>query len=286
MDLPENSLLPFFAYGIFKPGELGFIRLRPYIVAVHQNAAVEGTIRIRDGLPLLIAALQHTTRGSVIEFVPEKAGQAYYRIVELEPDKLYRWDMITAITQEGDSIRCNTLIGRYAERGSVAADEEWNGKQDPLFIEGLDEVRRIGKEVKNSAASHLLLVRAQMAYLLLWTVIERLASIRYHLGKNVREKVMHLAKEASFQNALREVVKEKRSVYRADDPEERLTLNPAKPENSLKYYYQVRSNATHRGKGTPVQDFNILRHSLIELTEIFSSVLDAAFEEADYKFVE
>ena len=200
----------------------------------------------------------------------------------------YRWDMITAITFAGDPIKCNTLIGLHPELGSVAADEEWSGKQDPLFVEGLNEVRRIGQEVENSAASHLLLVRAQMAYLLLWAVIERFASIRYHLGKNVTEKVMHLAHEASFKNALHEVVKNERHLYRTDDPRpsKMCKLKPDNPEKSLEYYYQVRSNATHRGKGSPARDFEIVQLSLIELTEIFSSVLIAAFKEADYKFVE
>ena len=134
MDLPENSLLPFFAYGLFKPGELGFIRLRPYIIAVPKDAEVDGSTWIRDGLPLLKAELQHETQGSVIEFKPEKAGQAYYRIVELEPDKLYRWERITARTFDGESIDCNTLVGIDAERGSVAADDEW--KERPIVRRG------------------------------------------------------------------------------------------------------------------------------------------------------
>src|SRR3972149_3173857 len=107
MDLPEYSLLPFFAYGLFKPGELGFIRLRPYVTAIPKDAEVECTILIRDGLPLLTAAPQHKSYGSVLEFEPAKAGRAYFRIVELEPDRLYCWDTITAHTFAGDSIRCN-----------------------------------------------------------------------------------------------------------------------------------------------------------------------------------
>lgn len=129
-----------------------------------------------------------------------------------------------------------------------------------------------------------------MAYLLLWTVIERFATIRYHFGKKVEEKVMHLADEASFKNALRrvvKVVKNERHVFRADDPEKKkmLTLNPDNTEQSLKHYRQVRSNATHRGKGSPVRDFKIVQLSLIELTEIFSSVLSAAFEESERQII-
>ena len=98
-----------------------------------------------------------------------------------------------------------------------------------------------------------------------------------------------MADEASFKNALRrvvKVVKNERHVFRADDPEKKmLTLNPDNTKQSLKYYRQVRSNATHRGKGSPVRDFKIVQLSLIELTEIFSSVLSAAFEEAERQII-
>jgi hypothetical protein len=281
MDLPENSLLPFFVYGLFKPGELGFIRLRPYVRGAPRPAEIEGSLLMRDGLPLLKAAPQHWSPGYLLEFQPEKAGQAYYRVVELEPDRLYRWETTTARVLGGERVQCNTLIGRNPERGSVAADAEWSGSADPLFVEGLGEVRRIIAEISSAEPSHVALIRAQMAYLLLWTSIERFASIRYHLGQDVVAKVMHLAREPTFQRALRETVKQERHVFRADRPDEKVVLRPNDTRKALEYYYQVRSNTAHRGKGAPARDFEIVRSSLIELTHLFSTVLQSAFIEAN-----
>ena len=47
----------------------------------------------------------------------------------------------------------------------------------------------------------------------------------------------------------------------------------------MQYYYQVRSNITHRGKGV-AQDYELLRDSLSELLPIFRKVLEAAECEA------
>ena len=50
---------------------------------------------------------------------------------------------------------------------------------------------------------------------------------------------------------------------------------------SVAYYYQVRSNITHRGKGA-VRDYDMLRDSLTELLPIFREVLEAAERDAGY----
>lgn len=109
-----------------------------------------------------------------------------------------------------------------------------------------------------------------MAYLLLWSAIERYVSLRYHLGGDVYAKVKMLAKEEAFAASLREQVTERRILYRADRPGERVDLDASRPDRSLGYYYQVRSNITHRGKAA-VRDFDTLRFSLEELNNIFGT---------------
>jgi hypothetical protein len=52
-------------------------------------------------------------------------------------------------------------------------------------------------------------------------------------------------------------------------------LDPESPEKAVDYYYQVRSNITHRGKGVG-RDYNLLRDSLAELLPIFREVLREA----------
>lgn len=123
------------------------------------------------------------------------------------------------------------------------------------------------------------LFRLQMAYLLLWSSIERYVSLRYHLGDKVTEKVGQLAHEPAFGECLPRYVKGRREVYRTDQPTKREVLDPKSPEKAVRYYYQVRSNVTHRGKGV-ARDYELLRYSLAELLAIFRGVLKAAEHDA------
>ena len=167
--------------------------------------------------------------------------------------------------------------------GSVSwedEDEEWNGWKDPLFTVALDVVE---ETLTSNAFQWDLkpLFRLQMAYLLLWSSIERYVSLRYHLGDKVMEKVRQLACEPAFAEGLLQHVKERREVYRADRPGEREVLDPQSPAKALDYYYQVRSNMTHRGKGA-VWDHERVMQSLTELLPIVREVLKAAERDAHY----
>jgi len=110
---------------------------------------------------------------------------------------------------------------------------------------------------------------------------ERYVSLRYHLGDKVTEKVGQLAHEPAFAQSLRQRVKTDRKVYRANRPGEKEVLDPESPEKAVRYYYQVRSNITHRGKGA-FRDYDMLEKSLAELLAIFREVLKAA--EGDARF--
>jgi hypothetical protein len=118
-----------------------------------------------------------------------------------------------------------------------------------------------------------------MAYLLLWSAIERYASLRYHLGDDVVKKISAIADEPAFTNALARHVSEGTSVQRADRPADRETLDPARPKASILYYYQLRNNLAHRGKVVS-RDHKRLHSALLELVPIFREVLADAFEQA------
>ena len=175
------------------------------------------------------------------------------------------------------------LVGKSPSKGSDPYDEEdWNGWKDPLFTTALEVI----EETINSPDAEFEwgmkpLFRLQMAYLLLWSSIERYASMRYHLGpEKVFEKVKQIAKkEPAFGESLQKHVSGNRVLYRADDPRKKVELKAEDPEASIEYYYQVRSNITHRGKGLP-RDFDILKYSITELLGIFHDVLEKAEQEA------
>lgn len=273
MERPCNIDLPFFAYGLFRPGQLAFFQLRDFVKEVTDPSKIAGCLRLRDGLPLLDPQEKGFVRGALITFLPDRASEAYDRISSMEPDKHYRWDIHNV-----DGKTVNVLVGQSPRKGSEMFEEnDWNGWDDPLFTAALDVV----EETLMSEVFHWnlkSLFRLQMAYLLLWSSIERYVSLRYHLGDKVSEKVKQLASEPAFSENLQRHVKSTREVYRADRPKKREVIDPNSPEKSINYYYQVRSNIVHRGKGVS-RDYDLLQESLTELLSIFRGVLKAA--EAD-----
>ena len=278
MKLPENTNLPFFAYGLFKPGELAYFQLHEY-VQVTSPALARGNLLVRDGLPIIGPDSQGSVKGTLLTFHPDKAVAAYNRISDMEPKKHYEWQ-----TEQIGQISANVLFGLNPEKGSESCPPEWDGWKDPLFDEALDVVEEVHKEVSESTKrdSYKLLFKLQMAYLLLWVSIERYLSLRYRLGRDATKKVAHLAKESGFAKSLKLHVKDKRVVHPAHEPGRELVLDPSVPEEAVDYYYQVRCNVTHRGKsGVSDHDYEILESSLRELLAIFKDVLKAAKEDAE-----
>ena len=94
-------------------------------------------------------------------------------------------------------------------------------------------------------------------------------------------KISRLAEETEFRDSLKRNINvgERRQVYRADKPRNKATLDRDNPFLSIQYYYQIRSNITHRGKAVG-NDCNKIRSSLRELLPIFKDVIKAAQAEA------
>lgn len=276
MNLPRNTRLPFFAYGLFKPGQLCFFRIKD-LVKITLNGKVAGYLKERDGIPLLALSGHSEIKGVLIQFEHGYEKEAYERIIGIEPDEVYYWKEIGLL----DGTRANVLIGKRPDRGSSDLEhiEEWDGKDDPYFKDAIEEVEDVLRDNSKFSWDFKPLLRLQMAYALLWTSLERYAGLRYHLGKRVNEKVYQIANEEAFCKSLREHVEHPREVYGSTDLE-KYTLDPNSPEKAIKYYYQVRSNAVHRGKAVG-RDFDIVRNSLKELLAIFKYMLKEAWDYTD-----
>jgi phage replication-related protein YjqB (UPF0714/DUF867 family) len=278
LDPPANVGLPFVAYGMFKPGELGFLRIKPYVHSV-RFATVEHCLMVRDGLPVIDCASLGSTSAAIIEFLPEQGLLAYQAIADLEPKQQYRWQ---EIDQEGTL--GNILVGNKPRRGSVTwnyHDGDWQGADDPLFGSALDVIEETLNANIEFEWDLKPMMRLQMAYLLLWSAIERYATIRYCLSDNPTKKVNAIGAEPAFVQALKDIVTRTGSVYSAEDPSDKVNLNPLKPMTAIKYYYQVRSNAIHVGKGV-ANDHHIIAASLSELLPIFRRLLASAFLESKW----
>lgn len=276
---PECPDLPYFAYGLFKPGELAYGQLEPLVDGNPAEAAVSGALYVRDGLPLLQPGRLDRVRGALLRFREGKAEEAYARISGFEPRKHYRWD---AVTLEGTGETANALLGRSPKKASILVEEGvWTGRQDPVLTRGLSVVREVadahGGGKFSSAPPATFdwprLFRLQMAYLFLWTIIERFASLAYGPTLEPMEKVGELGNDPSFQRALSRVVTKGKRVYDSRSPNSHADLDPGRGHSSAKYYYYVRSNLSHRGKGA-WSDGEIVRRSLLELHAIVGLVLE------------
>jgi len=89
MNLLGNVNLPFFAYGTFKPKQLGFYRIANCVERVETDCLISGDLLVRDGLPIVDEEGKSEVKGSLIFFKSNNSGKAYERIIEIEPDKHY-----------------------------------------------------------------------------------------------------------------------------------------------------------------------------------------------------
>jgi hypothetical protein len=288
MEEPEDPELPFFTYGIFKPGQISHFRLKEY-VDHSELATIDRALCERDGIPLLDTFNSGQTKGELFWFTSEHVDDAYDEITEIEPENQYEWTHRPVETESGE-YDANLLAGISPYDGGYKLEDwrgrpiqDWDGrKNDPMFNEALEiieeTIEKHGKPQDNYFKSFFQL---QMAYLLLWTVIERYATLRYGFGRGSYGEREALASEEAFAIGLEEVAKNRDGVelHRTHAPEKTNYLNTDTPEEAIQYYYQVRNNIAHRGKSLD-QDLRILEDSLQELYTIFSEyVLLAAFDE-------
>lgn len=272
-NLPANIELPFFAYGLFKPGQLCYFRIKDLVKEI-KDGKVEAFLKERDGIPLLVKNANFNVKGKLIIFKRGEEINAYKRIIEIEPDEVYKWDVITV----NNSWEANVLIGKKVSKGSADLEhfEEWDGSKDPYFTHALVEIQEILKYNSAFDNKYKSLFNLQMAYSLLWSALERYAGLKYHFGERVTEKVYQIANEDCFIKNLRKQVKENRTICSTTNLKE-YTLDPDDPKNSIKYYYQVRSNSIHRGKSV-YRDFDTVKSSLSELLTIFQELIKESFK--------
>jgi len=177
----------------------------------------------------------------------------------------------------------NCLIGKKLQRDEppIFEDDNWTFRTDPVLGAGLQEVdkviRKMGLVEFDSAPPGDFdwprFFKLEMAYLLLWSAIERFLSLLAGPALEPGEKLRCLAADPDFAKCLSAVVTETRRIHDARDPGEGCTLNSERPLGAARYYYQVRNNLSHRGKGA-WSDAEIVRKSLCELSDIFKRTLE------------
>lgn len=278
--VPANVDLPFFSYGAFKPGELAFSQIAPFLSARPESASVSGSLKVRDGLPLLDGSGGRRVQGFMLAFTIEKRLQAYETICQFEPKTIYLWKEAELLSP---MVRVNLLVGRKLDRGGAQEleGESWSFRDDPVFTHGMRVVEAATKEwgqntFDSAPPDHFdwaRFFRLQMSYLLLWSIIERYSAFAFGPALSPEAKIKALGSDPGFISALRiHAPDEARSVSDSRDPGQRVQLDAGYPRKAAEHFYQVRNNLSHRGKGAWT-DGEIVRRSLIDLVAIFREML-------------
>lgn len=282
LPLPDDLGLPFFTYGAFKPGELAFSQVARFLDRPPELAKALGSLTVRDGLPLLDDQGDRPIHGFLLFFGPTERAAAYQTICRFEPRAHYRW---TAAALASPPVRANLLVGKKLDRGRPQdlEDDTWSFRLDPVFAHGLGLVEATATQYGQAPFESTppedfdweRFFRLQMAYLLLWSAIERYAAFAYGPTLEPQEKVNALGTDPRFLAALRRhPPSSPREVADSRDPRERSRFDLSHPEGAAEYFYQVRSNLSHRGKGA-WSDGDIVRDSLVTLLAVFKHMLSA-----------
>ena len=289
LGFPKDMSLPFFAYGIFKPGQVAYHMIKDFVEST-DKVHVDYTLYERDGIPIVFKEHdERKTYGYIIRFKQNDSFDAYDRIRKTESKTFYKW---ASKPLDINGERVNMLFGKKHENSNpIHVDEEYDGLNDVFFK---DAIRLISKDMENYSIGNTSFenfIKLQRNYMLLWAAIERYTSLKY--GENSKAyNNEQLSNEKCFQSALKFFVKtdddnKYRVVFNSQDLKPN-HLNPDDPKKAIKYYYTMRSNVIHRGKSVVIVDEENLRKSLLELLMIFQFVLKNTFKdyrinEIDYK---
>lgn len=282
MDPPEDRSLPLFVYGALKPGMPAFEHLRSLVALPYENTAVTGELLVRDGLPLLKLIDHGKVEGFLLRWISGSEIDGYEAVCDFEPREHYQWDELNV----SPVTRVNTLVIRSPEKGNPQPihSTSWTLADDPAFGPGLDSVRRMIEEVDHMPSGTVddfnwdRFFRSQMAYLLLWSILERLSALCFGPGKDPMKRIHRLYELKGMPNAVRINIDRFDKVSDSRNPRHTYKLDANNAKSSFSYYYQVRSNLIHRGKAV-FNEFEKVHSSLKELLGITQQYLNGLREQ-------
>jgi hypothetical protein len=282
MAMPENTSLPFFAYGFFAPGQLAFLQLADKYPRVRRDS-VHGSLRLRDGLRLLDTRTggPGVVEGTVLSFPRNDQRPAYRAVCNVEPQDHYEWKLAT--TTRGTLVNC--LEGRVIV-GETAVSTDGCPERDPLLGDALDFLAEIQTHVSKTGSyrGNRSLFCLEMVYAFLWSCIDRYLFMRYRLRGDTDPKLRLMAKDPRLCEALARATFVRSSIRRIDDPSRIARLDSASAYEKLSYCYGIRCNLVHHGKD--LEDYNLILNAFCRLLPAFRVTVDGAFEDSSRYRVE
>lgn len=122
LEMPPDIGKPFFAYGIFKQGQLAFSKIEDDVSDVVSDE-IPFKMLLRDGIPMIgKRQSRNKTKGHKIYFKKGHEEEAYDIICRTEPKNLYEWGTVDIGGEE-----FNVMFGVKLQNGvSIHCDEHLN----------------------------------------------------------------------------------------------------------------------------------------------------------------
>lgn len=269
---------PFFVYGTLQPTELAFRRIAPLVAAARPAELADFGMFVRDGLPGLQVAEGARVHGYLLYAVPEAVQALRETIRAFEPKDLYAEVSVTVARADGTSVKALTHKLRKDDRGAPEYwdEDHWTCAEDPLFLFGLPQLTRsiaLAAEVPGYPDSmdprfwtNYLPILGQ--FLALCGVLERYLTLAY-APSSVWSQLGDLGdSDAGRRASERAPAPSETTVFSTD----RLDAVRWAPGNEWRFWYQVRSNAVHRGKAA-FRDADLVATSAVGLSTALTALL-------------
>ena len=288
--IPKNTNLRFFAYDVYKPGEIAFSRISDFVENC-EYSVVDYSLNTMNSVPFLVKSFgrNYRTYGCFIKFKNNDSYEAYKIISESKSKKLYKWDTIRIYNEKINVLfaKEDIINFKYAEN-----KRHYESLNDPMFVDCLKIICDNFIRILNEGSFESNFFDLQMNYMLLWSSIDRFLVFRY--GKiNQQDNLVCIANEDIFKQAVSkfsDMKNENPEVFSNEDYRS-FKLDKTKPLCCIRFYYTIRCNVVHTGKAS-FNDYDLLKKSLGELLLIYMYVLRHLldernlFEEEFYKMNE
>lgn len=321
--MPKNTGLPFFAYGFFKSGELAYHSIEEHVDEdMTDSVTVNGFLYEKDGVPVFTrrystsGAHSYPVQGDLLFFKNgEKAKEAYNIIQKLEPKDLYKWGTINIsenqkanvlfaskklLNYEDNTLKGSIMLKRSLDRiDGRDKGASWHGYCDALFTKGMEFLQNkyfdnlffsnINVPFIHSDQDFYALFDLQLAYIFLWTIIDRHNSLKYGLNLKLSSQRSLMVQDRLFKEVIG-IIKDDLSFNYAEifasDSGRSKSFTEAW-EDKLETYYQIRCNVVHRGKGGhDSSDYPKLKGAFMDMFAIMQYMLKKElkknFEEIAY----
>ena len=267
---------PFFAYGIFKEGQLAHSKIEDCVKnAVPDDVPYE--MHIRDGVPVIKKETSECiSKGEKIYFLECKKKKAYQKISKTQVGNIYKWDTVKIGEKTFNILVTENLKGTF-----VNVDDNWeyldtfDGRKDPFFTKVPIFIRKELKEIDYDDDDTLF--KIQMYYMLLWSAIDRYCTLKYDVSNNQGDYLKALSEDEVFLKAFYSINAKGRDPIHSATNASPFYFNRGKPSFIINHYYTIRSNVVHRGKEKE-NEFGSLIRSLNELLDVFEKIIENTFK--------